>query len=428
MCEKKCVSLFSCAGFGDLGLHKAGIDTISACEIVKERADLLQKNFPSTRVFIGDIWDLQDDIITHAQEQLGNDELYMMIISAPCQGASSNGMGRIQNEIRRGRRSKDDPRNRLILPAINIIQQLKPKFLLIENVAGMRHTQILNEDNVYETIFSIFHRKLHEYVLRSKILNTADFGVPQNRKRLITIGLKEIYTNVPRTCDFFMEDSFLHPMPTHGTFEVPHITLKTCFTNLLCLDAKHKLQDDADIFHRIPSWNDMQYFCMSHTPEGQTAFKNTKCVACSRHTPDLTQVYCCHCQAVLPRPCMHSKHGKLRIIKAFHTAYRRMTLDNPANALTTNSGVISSDVKGHPIENRVLSLREIMIIASVGNYVGNEVLFDYEFPQNDKLIRHVLGECIPPLLTFQIATYLETFDACLNQISKKKENSNGMGR
>lgn len=404
---KQCVSLFSCAGFGDLGLQKADIHTISACEIIKERAELLRQNFPLTHIFNGDIWDLQNDIIEHAKQKLNGNELYMIIVSAPCQGASSNGIGRIQNQIKKGKREKDDPRNRLIIPAINIIKTLQPKYILIENVSGMRHTQIINESDEYETIFSILHRQLENYVIRSSILNTADFGVPQNRKRLITIGIKYMYTDEKREKDFFHEKSFLHPKQTHGFEEKPHISMQRCFSHLSALDAKYNLYDAKDPFHRIPKWNDMQYFCMQHTPEGQTAFENTMCTNCNKYTKDLKEVFCKNCGNILPKPVLQ-KHGTFRVINAFKTAYRRMSMNKPANALTTNSGVISSDVKGHPIENRVLSLREIMIIASIGYYDGNEQLFEYNFyNSNDKLIREVLGECIPPLLTFKIAKHLD---------------------
>ena len=407
----QCVSLFSCAGFGDLGLAKAGIETISACEIVEERAQLFQKNFPKTHLFIGDIWELQYDIIQHAFERLNGKELFLMIISAPCQGASSNGMGRIKSQIKQGKREKDDPRNRLILPALHIINTLKPKFVIIENVPGMRYTKIVNENGDYETIFSIMYRTLDDYVIRSSILNTADFGVPQLRKRLVTIAIKKKYTSEERLENFFTENSFCHPLKTHGDDENPHITLQECFQSLSELDARYKLQDEYDIFHRIPKWNDMQYFCMSHTPEGESAFNNTLCVNCLQNSYDLNVIYCPTCNSILPRPYMKNKDGTIRIIRAFKTAYRRMTWHKPGNALTTNSGVVSSDVKAHPTQNRVLSLREIMILSSIGDYTRNDVLFTYDFPHhNDKLIREVLGECIPPLLTYKIIKHLQTLN------------------
>ena len=68
---------------------------------------------------------------------------------------------------------------------------------------------------------------------------------------------------------------------------------------------------------------------------------------------------------MLPKP--YIKKEGTRVVKAFKTSYRRMKWDKCSNALTTNSGVISS-MQGHPEQNRVLSFFEIMIIASIYPY------------------------------------------------------------
>ena len=89
-----------------------------------------------------------------------------------------------------------------------------------------------------------------------------------------------------------------------------------------------------------------------------------------------------------------------------------MRWSKPSNALTTNSGVISSDVKGHPDQNRVLSLREIMIIATVSSFPSSDYKWTYEFNTKDKVIRDVLGECIPPLYIFKLVQYIQ--QTCLH--------------
>ena len=402
----KCVSLFSCAGFGDLGIEAAGIKTISACELLPERADMLRKNFPDTRVFQGDVWDLQDDIVQHALDQLQGEQLFLVIASPPCQGYSSNGMGRITNEVKKGKRPRDDPRNRLIVPALNIIKKLRPRFFIIENVQGMKRSLIMNDKGQYENVFSILHNSLPEFVIKSTILNAADYGVPQTRHRLITIGVDVESTDENVGQDIYSDQvSFLHAFPTHVS---NHICLKNAISHLAPLDSFEKLQDDNDVYHKIPKWNEMQYRCMSHTPEGETAFHNTTCFECGFVNEDFKVIKCKECGSFLPRPLLKRKDGTLRLIRAFKTSYRRMFWNRPANALTTNSGVISSDVKGHPTENRVLSLREIMIVASISSYPNsNQQSFEYNFDGcSDKLIREVIGECIPPLLTYELSRHL----------------------
>ena len=97
-----------------------------------------------------------------------------------------------------------------------------------------------------------------------------------------------------------------------------------------------------------------------------------------------------------------TKVGEIRrLIKGFRTSYRRLKWDAPGSTLTMNSGVISSDMKGHPDQNRVLSLKEIRILATIDNRPGVEYPWNhkYEFPNpiNPRLVRQVIGESIPPL-------------------------------
>lgn len=401
--QMKCVSLFSCAGLGDIGLKAAGVETISACELLADRATMMKMNFPDTKIFQGDIWTFQDAIVSHALSVLEDRQLDLIIASPPCQGYSSNGMGRITSQIKKGNRSKDDPRNRLLIPAINIMKELNPKFIIIENVPGMRHANVLNETGEYESVFSLIHRTLPNFVFRSTVLNTADYGVPQTRRRLITIGIQQEMTRETRTASVFhVMPSFLHATPTHAP-----VTLRECCYHLPTLDSMHQTACKDDVYHRVPKWNASQYFCMQHTPEGESAFNNKICAHCAHINDDMRIVYCEQCSLLLPRPCTQNADGSWRLVSAFKTSYRRMLWDKAANTLTTNSGVISSDVKGHPEQNRVLSLREIMIVASISGYPGSEKSFEYEFGGDDKLIRDIIGECIPPLFAYKLMCHLK---------------------
>jgi DNA (cytosine-5)-methyltransferase 1 len=279
----------------------------------------------------------------------------------------------------------------------------------------MRHATVLNEHAREESVFDLLHRALPDFVLRSTVLNTADYGVPQSRRRLITLGIRRPFTEAQRSESydvFSASPSCLHAPPTHGPASAheetrPHVTLRDCLQHLAALDGRDKTRDNVDAYHRVPKWNDMQYFCMQHTPEGATAFDNASCAHCGHDALDARAILCERCGHRLPRPCVRDKDRTWRLIRAFKTSYRRMRWDKPANALTTNSGVISSDVKGHPEQNRVLSLREIMIVASLEGYPGCEQSFEYAFGDaDDKLIREVLGECIPPLFAYKLARHL----------------------
>ena len=88
------------------------------------------------------------------------------------------------NEIREGRRPKEDPRNRLIIPTLNIIKALMPEWILFENVPEMQHTIIRTENDEYVNIIEYVKKELPEYVGKAEVVNCADYGIPQKEKDL----------------------------------------------------------------------------------------------------------------------------------------------------------------------------------------------------------------------------------------------------
>ena len=113
-------SLFSGGGVGDAGIEwGAKVPVLAACELVPSRAALIRNNFPDTKVFEGDIWKLEESYVRYFKSKLEGKRPWLLTLSPPCQGMSSNGAGRISASIRQGNRPQEDERNRLILPGIN---------------------------------------------------------------------------------------------------------------------------------------------------------------------------------------------------------------------------------------------------------------------------------------------------------------------
>lgn len=77
---------------------------------------------------------------------------FLIYATPPCQGMSFNSVGKRLQEIRRGRAPKDDPRNQLIIPTIEIVKKLRPQWLLLENVQGMQNTIIPVGNGEYKNI------------------------------------------------------------------------------------------------------------------------------------------------------------------------------------------------------------------------------------------------------------------------------------
>ena len=91
------------------------------------------------------------------------------------------------NNLKKGIRPKFDPRNKLIVPAIDIIKELKPDWVIFENVPNMTNTLIEDGDGVINIIDYIYRELGDEYVGSPRVVDVADYGVPQHRNRLITI-------------------------------------------------------------------------------------------------------------------------------------------------------------------------------------------------------------------------------------------------
>ena len=375
------ISTFSGGGIGDAGVEwGAGVPVLSACELVPDRAGLIRQNYPHTTLFK----DLRMDkgkIVKHfkklTKKKFGEDNMkpWLFVMSPPCQGMSSNGAGRIRASIKAGKRPKEDERNRLILPGVEIIEELRPSWFILENVRRMENTVIRNEKDEPENILSLLARRLNPlgYTIRSAIVDFRDLGVPHHRQRLITIGtnVPEIVADVHPSDDIFSSiPTILHPPSSHGGQNQPkHISLRDVIGNMPELDALTKTQDEDDPLHNIPKWNEDHHFWMKHTPEGKSAFENNKCVYCDLDVShDKTLVSCPECKEDLPRPtvqfegwkckdcgeeirksktkctCGNEYHGgafslRRRIIRGFKTSYRRLKWEESASTITMNSNL-----------------------------------------------------------------------------------------
>lgn len=175
----KVVSLFSGAGGLDLGFVMAGHQIIWANDLYEDAVETYRHN-------IGDHIVCEDIAKIDASEIPDCD---IIIGGFPCQGFS----------VANTKRHEDDERNELYKQLIRIIVEKRPKFFLAENVKGITN---LAKGKVFEMILSDFQSL--GYKVKHKILNAADYGVPQTRLRVIIIGVRE-------DIDFDYE----YPQPTH---------------------------------------------------------------------------------------------------------------------------------------------------------------------------------------------------------------------
>lgn len=172
----KIISLFCGAGGLDIGFQKAGFKTIWANEYDK-------KIHPSYKNYFKDVI-LDTRSITEVKaKDLPKERVTGLIGGPPCQSWSQAG----------ARRGIEDPRGKLFYEYIRIIKITNPKFFVAENVPGLLQTK---NKGVFENLLNMFQELGYE--LSWKLVNSSDYGVPQDRKRVIIVGyrkdLEKIYT------------------------------------------------------------------------------------------------------------------------------------------------------------------------------------------------------------------------------------------
>ncbi|MCI6091024.1 DNA cytosine methyltransferase [bacterium] len=175
----KVVSLFSGAGGLDLGFKMAGHEIIWANDLYGDAVETYRRNL-GDHIICEDISKIKADDVPDCDIIIGG---------FPCQGFS----------VANTKRHENDERNTLYKELIRIIDSKKPKFFLAENVKGLTN---LAKGKVFEMILKDFENL--GYVVKHKILNAADYGVPQTRQRVIIVGVR-------KDIDF----EYVYPQPTH---------------------------------------------------------------------------------------------------------------------------------------------------------------------------------------------------------------------
>ena len=369
------LSLFANVGVAETYLEKTGIDICVANEIDLKRATFYKHLYPKTKMIIGDITDnlIQKEIVEEAQKA----NVDFIIATPPCQGMSLA-----------GKRDEYDIRNQLIYYAIKIIKIIKPKYILLENVPQLLRTKIKinNEVKLIPEYIKDELSSLYNFS-NDSLVSAMDYDVPQMRKRnIFLLSRKDMkYTwQMPLKKKIITLRDAIYDLPSVDPLlkEGKEETLK------LFPDYEKKRIEAAKIskFHRPPIHAKKHAIAMMHTPSGETAFNNRK---------------------------FYPKKDNGERVNGHCNTYRRYSWDKPARTITQNNGVISSLCCVHPgkkyfnkyneelySEPRCLTLYELFIVFSLPK--------DWNVPDwaDDRLIRQVIGEGIPPMLIQNIANEL----------------------
>ena len=287
----KSIELFAGAGGLALGLEQAGFEHIGLIEFDKSAANTLMFNRPNWKVICEDIA-LVSERNLELEFNIKKGELDLLSGGAPCQSFSYAGK----------RLGLQDVRGTMFYHYATFLQKLQPKMFLFENVKGLlTHEQ----GKTFKTILDIFEEQ--GYKAYYKVLNAWDYGVPQKRERLITIGIRN---------DLVEKCSFSFPQKHDDKPTMRDVKLDVNPSREEC--DRYSAYKES-VFALVPPggyWRDID--------------------------PEIAKVYM--------KTCWFMGGGRTGIL-------RRIGLDEPSLTVLTNPGMKQTD-RCHPLEVRPFSYRE----------------------------------------------------------------------
>lgn len=338
------LSLFASAGIAEMNLGKY-VDIVVANELLPIRSKVHKFWHPKAEMICGDI--TNEEIKNTIIEKSIKNNVDFILATPPCQGVSLIGKNK------RNAQWVKDERNFLIFQVLEIIDKIKPKVVVIENVDRFAKMMFPYAGELLN-IETILNRKyLNEYTVSAHIYNSADYGVPQARKRLVIVLCNNQFTfSLPKKLN-------------------RHITVEEAIGNLPSLEAG---QSSNLKHHNARPHTPEHILIMQHTPTGKSAFQN---------------------EEFFPK----KKDGTR--ITGYPYTYKRIDWDRPAPTITMRSDTVSSTHTVHPgrllanglySDARVLTLRELFILSSINPEIDLP-----DFASNSQ-IRYMVGEAVPPLL------------------------------
>lgn len=188
MTQHNIVSLFCGAGGMDFGAHDAGFHTSLALDYFEASTSTFKRYFQDTEVVTGDIFTFNNS------KKNPYPRAEVLMGGYPCQSFSMGG----------ARDPAKDERSNLFLGFADAVSKIKPKIFIAENVSGLTR---LNNGEWLKRQIEVYERQLSvKYNVHWRLLNAADYGVPQFRKRVFIVGVRND-----------ISDSFEFPEPTHAS-------------------------------------------------------------------------------------------------------------------------------------------------------------------------------------------------------------------
>lgn len=372
------VSLFSSAGVGCYGFKQEEFDCVATVELIERRLNVQrfnQKCRYNSGYICGDLTlpSIQDKVFHEIQlwqRQHNMGELDVVIATPPCQGMS----------VANHKKGDELQRNSLVVESIKLIRQIMPRFFVFENVPAFLKSICTDIDGKDKPIGEAIELDLAgHYNIAARVINFKDFGNPSSRTRTLVLGVRK-------------DQKEITPLELFPDRQEEQ-TLRQTIGHLPHLSYMGEIWEQ-DIYHSFRPYAPHMEEWIENITEGQSAFDNE----------DVNRI-------------PHSeKDGEI----VFHQRkngdkYTRQYWDKVPPCVHTRNDILASQNTVHPSDNRVFSIREIMLMMSVPQEFEwsavpyqqlNKLPLDEKqkyLKKEDVNIRQSLGEAVPTIIFQQIA-------------------------
>ncbi len=379
------ISLFSGAGVGCYGLLEEGFECVATNEILEKRLNIQRINNKckfNDGYICGDIKkpETKEKILKQIEfysKKFGNDRVDLIIATPPCQGMNVANHKKKNDEIKR---------NSLVVESIDLIKQIKPRFFILENVPSFYKTGCIDKnDNLLEIGSMIEQNLSSDYMLYDEIINFKNFGANSSRTRTLVIGVCKEFKDFISALEFFPDFK-------------QEKTLKEVIGSLKPLSWGE--YNSTDFYHSFRTYPKHMQEWIKDLKEGQSAFENTE---------------------LNKKP--HRIVDNKIVLNVFKNGdkYKRQKYDSIAPCIHTRNDQMASQNTIHPKDDRVFSIRELMLLMNIPSRFKwldlelqelnalNQQEKEKISKQNEMNIRQSIGEAVPTIIFKQIAIKIKNF-------------------
>ncbi len=373
------ISFFSCAGVGCYGFKQEGFQCIASVEIEERRLQIQKYNNKckyKSGYISGDI-KLQEtktrifEEIKHWEKAEKQKKVDVIIATPPCQGISATNHKKRSDEIKR---------NSLVVESIELVDSIRPRVFVFENVLSFLTTLCVTRDERVMAIEDYIREALGpNYVISGRVLNFMNYGANSSRTRTLVIGIEKKYRDVITPYDLFPDYT-------------EEKTLKQVIERFPALNWGEICK--TDFYHAFRTYDERMRCWIHDLKPGESAFDNKD--------PE-------------KRPHQIIDGVLVENVKKNRDKYTRQRWDRFVQCIQTRNDQLAAQNTIHPVEDRVFSIRELMSMMSIPddfkwfdknldelNSLSDEEKFEL-YKVNEINIRQCIGEAVPTIIMRQIA-------------------------